>query len=190
MRRLVRLVFLPLVWGALVWGCPPGNTPDAGTDAWTPPPDANFDGELPDAWVEDMRLVVGEGESALEPIADGRTLLLARGCQGSQHIWISLRADSSFDPRGMTVRLDLFRARDDLRVSLEFLVRLSFTPDATGTGSSLLGLTLQVPMPDIAIGEELRLEAQITDRAGMTARAVRSVEVDWGPEVCGGMGGG
>jgi len=45
-------------------------------------------------------------------------------------------------------------------------------------------------MPEIAIGEELRLEAQITDRAGMTARVERTVEVDWGPEVCGGMGGG
>lgn len=135
------------------------------------------------------RLTVGEGESMLRAIEEGDTLLLARGCQGSQHVWISLRADASFDPRGMTVRLDLFRARDDLRVSLEFLVRLSFQPDASGSASSLLGLTLQVPMPDIAIGEDLRLEAQITDRAGMTSSATHTVRVAWGTEVCGGMGG-
>ena len=89
----------------------------------------------------------------------------------------------------MTVRLDLFRARDDLRVSLEFLVRLSFQPDATGSSSSLLGLTLQVPDPDIAIGEDLRLEAEITDRAGMTTRTTRTVQIAWGTEVCGSMGG-
>lgn len=205
MLRLVRLVvapsrwgplgrwsaWAPLVWGALVLGCPPSAGLDAGTDAWAPPPDANFDGELPDAGTTGAtRLVVGEGESELVPVEDGRTLLLARGCQGSQHVWISLHADATFDPRGMTVRLDLFRVRDELRVSLEFLVRLSFTPDATGTGSSLLGLTLQVPMPEIAIGEELRLVAEITDRAGMTATVERRVEVDWGTEVCGSMGGG
>lgn len=179
-----------LLAGALLLGCPTVPGVDAGTDAWAPPPDANFDGELPDAGApEDRRLVVGEGESELVPIEGGRTLLLARGCQGSQHVWISLRADPTFDPRGMTVRLDLFRARDDLRVSLEFLVRLSFTPDATGTGSSLLGLTLQVPMPEIAIGEDLRLEAEITDRAGLTAHVERAVRVEWGTEVCGGMGG-
>ena len=175
---------------ALFLGCGPPTSMDAGGDAFREPVDANADGELPDAGsVAAERLVIGEGESMLDPISDGDTLLLARGCQGSQHVWISLRADSGFDARGMTVRLDLFRARDDLRVSLEFLVRLSFQPDATGTSSSLLGLTLQVPDPDIAIGEELRLEAQITDRAGMTTRTTRTVQIEWGTEVCGSMGG-
>ena len=171
-------------------GCGPPASSDAGADAYREPVDANLDGELPDAGsVLLERLVIGEGEAMLDPIEDGDTVLLARGCQGSQHVWISLRADSGFDPRGMTVRLDLFRARDDLRVSLEFLVRLSFQPDATGSSSSLLGLTLQVPDPDIAIGQDLRLEAEITDRAGMTTRTTRTVQIAWGTEVCGSMGG-
>ncbi len=172
---------------------PPAPAVDAGADAprpdaYAPPPDANFDGELPDAWrrMEDGRLVMGEGESEVVPIEDGRTLLLARGCQGSQHVWLSLRAASDFDPRGVTVRLDLFRARDDLRVSLEFLVRLSFTPDATGSSSQLVGLTLQVPMPEIALGEDLRLVGEIRDRNGVTASSERLVRVEWGTEVCGG----
>lgn len=173
----------------LCTACDVPTTTDAGTDAGAPI-DASLDGELPDAGaIASAGLEVGEGESTLAPITDGQTLLLARGCQGSQHVWISLRADGSLDPRGMTVRLDLFRARDDLRVSLEFLVRLSFQPDATGSSSSLLGLTLQVPMPDIAIGEDLRLEAQVTDRAGMTRTVTHTVRVAWGTEVCGGMGG-
>lgn len=180
---------LALVLAASLIGCTtPPPAIDGGTDAWAPPPDANFDGELPDAWrrVEDGRLVLGEGESELVPIEDGRTLLLARGCQGSQHVWISLRAAPELDPRGMTVRLDLLRASDDARVSLEFLVRLSFTPEASGAYSSLLGLTLQVPMPETAIGEDLRLVGEITDRNGMRATSERLVRVEWGTEVCGG----
>jgi hypothetical protein len=182
-----------LLVAAAVAGCgTPPTTIDAGsdggTDAWTPPPDANFDGDLPDAWrrIEDGRLVLGEGEDELVPIEEGRTLLLARGCQGSQHVWISLRAARDFDPRGITVQLDLFRARDDLRVSLEFLVRLSFTTDAAGSAHNLVGLTLQVPMPETAIGEDLRLVGRITDRSGMIATSERSVRVVWGTEVCGG----
>ncbi|MBX7192213.1 MAG: hypothetical protein K1X94_09155 [Sandaracinaceae bacterium] len=182
----LRFIGCLLAVSLVLSGCPTPANPDAGTDAYAPPPDANFDGELPDAWVAPPeRLVVGYGETMLDPIEDGETLLLARGCQGSQHVWISLRADAGFDPRGVTVQLDLFRERDDLRVSLEFLVRLSFTADASGTSSSLLGLTLQVPMPDIAIGEDLRLEATITDRGGMTAHVERHVQVAWGTEVCG-----
>lgn len=190
MLRLSGRLVVAVLAALVLVSCGPPASPDAGTDAWAPPPDANFDGMLPDAWVDPgERLVIGEGESELRPIANGDTLLIARGCQGSQHVWISLRADGAFDPRGVTVRLDLFRARDDLRVSLEFLVRLSFQADATGSSSSLLGLTLQIPMPDIAIGEDLRLEAEITDRAGMTATTTRTVQVAWGTEVCGSMGG-
>ncbi|MBN8614829.1 MAG: hypothetical protein J0L92_29790 [Deltaproteobacteria bacterium] len=187
---MLRLVLVGPLLAIVCAGCGSLPATDAGTDASARSFDASLDGELPDAGaIASAGLEVGEGESMLAPIADGQTLLLARGCQGSQHVWISLRADASLDPRGMTVRLDLFRARDDLRVSLEFLVRLSFQPDATGSSSSLLGLTLQVPMPDIAIGEDLRLEAQITDRAGTTRTVTHTVRVAWGTEVCGGMGG-
>jgi hypothetical protein len=185
-----RVVFACALACALAVGCGSPPSLDAGVDAFRAPLDADLDGELGDAGMAVIeRLVIGEGESTLEPIEDGDVLLLARGCQGSQHVWISLRADEGFDPRGMTVRLDLFRARDELRVSLDFLVRLSFQRDETGGGSTLLGLTLQVPEPAIALDEELRLSAEITDRAGRTAQSLRTVRVAWGPEVCGSMGG-
>lgn len=163
----------PLLRGALAVlaaGCGPGG----GADAGVRPPDAEvlWDGEL----------ALGEGQDALRPIADGDTLLLARGCQGSQHVWIALRA-RGLDPRGVFIRLALLRASDGVQVSLEFYVRLSFEP--TGDALELRGLTLQVELPGEAIGQDLVLRGELVDRAGHGARAERRVQIAWGPEVCG-----
>ena len=86
----------------------------------------------------------------------------------------------------MTVRLDLLRQGSEARVSLEFFVRLSFDPDTGGDYAELRALTLQVPMPDDAIGEALIVRAEVYDRGGHGARAERNVQIDWGTEVCGG----
>ncbi len=156
--------------------CDPAPDPDTGT----------ADGGLPaDAAVAEGTLELGEGESSFRAIEDGDTLLIARGCQGSQHVWITLRSQG-LDPRGMTVRLDLLRPGSEQRVSLEFFVRLSFDPDTGGDYAELRALTLQVPMPDDAIGEPLILRAEVSDRAGLRAAAERTVEIAWGTEVCGG----
>jgi hypothetical protein len=130
----------------------------------------------------DGELELGEGEDTLRPIEDGDTLLLARGCQGSQHVWIALRA-RRLDPRGVFIRLGLVRAADEVPVSVEFYVRLSFEP--TGDALELRGLTLQVEVPADAIGQDLVLRGELVDRAGHGARAERRVQIAWGPEVCG-----
>ena len=140
-------------------------------------------GDVGDAPItENGELLLGSGEFDFVPITDGQTLLLARGCQGSQHVWISLRASSLFNPRGVNVQLDLFRTSDGLRRSLEFLVRLSF--DVGAATHTLPGITLQVPDPEVTIGESLRLVATIVDASGRAARASRNVQVVWGTETC------
>ena len=48
--------------------------------------DASLDGGPP------ATLLLGAGRETFTPIAEGDTLLLARGCQGAQHVWITLRA--------------------------------------------------------------------------------------------------
>ena len=131
---------------------------------------------------ENGELALGTGEFAFAPVVEGETLLLARGCQGSQHVWIALRADSALNPRGMTVELELVRTSDGLRRSLEFLVRLSF--EETAMGNMLLGITLQVPEPEVTIGEALTLVATITDASGRAATASRRVQLAWGTETC------
>jgi hypothetical protein len=154
-----------------------------------PPPDEDAgiaDVGIPhDGIVYDGTLELGEGEASFRAIEDGDTLLIARGCQGSQHVWITLRS-RDLDPRGMTVRLDLLQQGSEERVSLEFFVRLSFDPDTGGDYAELRALTLQVPMPDDAIGEPLIVRAEVYDRGGHGARAERNVQIDWGTEVCGG----
>jgi hypothetical protein len=167
----------PLLRGALAAlaaGCGPIGGTDAGPADAPRPPDG--------AVLWDAELELGEGEDALRPIADGDTLLLARGCQGSQHVWMALRA-RRLDPRGVFIRLALLRAADGAQVSVEFYVRLSFEP--TGDALELRGLTLQVDVPDEAIGEDLILRGELVDRTGHGARAERRVQIAWGPEVCG-----
>lgn len=162
---------LHLLGGApLLWAC--GSLP--------PDPDG---GSIPvsDGAIFDGTLELGEGESAFRAITDGDTLLVARGCQGSQHVWMTLRA-RGLDPRGITVRLKLERS-DGTLASVEFYVRLSF--ERLTDYSELRGLTLQIPMPDDVAGEDLLLTGELLDRAGHGARAERTVRVAWGTEVCG-----
>lgn len=167
----------PLLGGAvaaLVVGCGPTGGADAGPSDAPQPPDGSV------LWDGDLEL--GEGEEAFRPITDGDTLLIARGCQGSQHVWVALRA-RRLDPRGMIIRLRLARPSDDTDVALEFYVRLSF--EAMGDYSELLALTLQVPLPDDALMQDLRLSGEVIDRMGHGARAERTVQIAWGTEVCG-----
>jgi len=164
MRALHTLALLSL---APLASCaaPPGSTTD---DAATLPPGV---------------LLLGEGASDFRAVEDGDTLLIAQGCQGSQHVWITLRSED-MDPRGMVVELELVRADDDTLVSSPFLLRLSFTPDTGGAFAQLTGLTLLIPDPDLAIGHDLILRGRLEDRNGVEALAERSVQIEWGTEVC------
>lgn len=125
---------------------------------------------------------LGTGSTGFEPIDDGDTLLIARGCQGSQHVWISLRS-RNMATRGTYVHLWM-DGPDGEEVTLEFVVRLSFMPSDDGTYGELPSLTLQLPDPDGAEGSPLTLHAEIRDRDGLVATAERAVTVMWGTEVC------
>lgn len=147
-------------------------------------PPADDDGGIPsDGPRAQGTLLLGEGERDFRAIVDGDTLQIARGCQGSQHVWMTLRSED-MDPRGMVVELSLVRASDESPVSGAFRLRLSFTEDASGDFAQLTGLTLQVPEPDVVLGEDLLLRGRIEDRAGVEASSERRVRVEWGTQVC------
>ncbi len=156
--------------------------------ACTPPPDG-IDAGADDAAPLRGTLGLGEGERVYREIEDGDVLLIAQGCQGSQHVWLTLQASAEMDPRGMVVQLSLARARDEMLVSAQFRLRLSFTPDVGGSFSQLTGLTLQIEDPSIAIGEDLILHGRIEDRDGTEALTDRHVRVMWGDEVCSSLDG-
>jgi hypothetical protein len=129
-------------------------------------------------------VLLGAGESSFTEITDGQTLLLARGCQGLQHVWITLRA-TDIDPRGVIVELSLTRTGDQLTLASPFQVRLSFTA-LDPILSELSALPLVVPMPADALGHDVRIQARITDRLGRTASDAHDVRIEWGTEICGG----
>ncbi|MDQ3033228.1 MAG: hypothetical protein M3Y87_12490 [Myxococcota bacterium] len=148
-----------------------------------PPPVDGVDGGTDDAAVARGTLRIGEGELEFREVQDGDVLQIARGCQGSQHVWMTLRSED-MDPRGMIVELSIVRASDETLVSGAFRLRLSFVEDASGAFAQLTGLTLQVPDPDSALGEDLLVRGRIEDRNGVEARTERRVRIEWGTQIC------
>lgn len=138
------------------------------------------------------RLEIGTGRiGVFETLPDDGTALLAKGCQGSQHVWISLR----------TWGLDTVRAlvSAELRVegetepqSVPLQLRLTFEEPAGEDYHELTGLQLIVPEPALVEGKRCIIEATVSETAslGATATDTRRVLVEWGPEVCGAEDGG
>jgi hypothetical protein len=128
-------------------------------------------------------LHLGEGELAYREIVDGDVLLLARGCQGSQHVFVTLRTEH-MDPRGMIVRLTLERESDGELVSMDFQLRLSFTVDPAEGFAQLTGIKLPIPEPESGIGHPLIFRVSVEDRDGTSVDAERRVEIAWGTQIC------
>lgn len=156
---------LSLAIALLVSACDPGSTtPDAG-----PPPTPSLE--------------IGTGEGQFRAFPDGDTLDLVRGCQGSQHVWVALRA-ASVEPTGTIIDLSIRRASDDVVVSQIFHVRISLRP--VGNDPFLFeqyGLTAQIPDPetDMVVGQDLILSATVTDADGVEVSGERPIQIEWGP---------
>jgi len=158
------MLIRPLLALLLLWNC--GNPPP------TPPPDV------------DPELTLGVGEGAYRDFEDHETLDLVTGCQGSQHVWVAMRAQG-IDRRGTLIDVSIRRASDDVVVSQTFRVRISMQPvEGSETEYELYGLTVQVPEPDEAIGEDLILTATVTDQDDIEITDERPIRIDWGEGGC------
>jgi hypothetical protein len=168
-----RASFLPLACFLLLAACDPGPTdPDGGL-----PLDADVD----------PALELGTGEGLFSSFEDGETLDLVSGCQGSQHVWVALRA-WGIEPRGPIIQLSLVRDSDGAVVSQAFQVRVSLDPVPGTTYAEVYGLTLVVPEPDGALDEDLTLRATVTDMNEVTVMDERPVRIAWGEGGCRGGG--
>lgn len=141
------------------------------------PPDP--DGGMQDANVE-PRLTVGAGEGRFAEFADNDTLPLVSGCQGSQHVWVALRAEG-IERTGTIIELELIRLSDMMPVSQTFRVRISFR-DVGASFVELTGLTLIVDDPDEALGEDLLLRATIEDRNEIELTEERPIRIEFDPD--------
>jgi hypothetical protein len=153
---------LMLALGLTLAGCPEGGPTD---------PDPS------------LRLELGTGQQQFTPLADGETLLLRQGCQGSQHIFVSLRA-WGLPPNPVMVDLSLTRTEDEQRVSPAYRVRYLF---AQGTGEApdeLPGLLFQLTQPAQAIGRTVRLTASVETDDGQIAEDSHTGPLEWGPIAC------
>lgn len=111
-------------------------------------------------------------------------LELARGCQGSQHVFVSMRA---WELTSLTARvtLSLERVEDGRVVSSPFALRLPFEAGTTRDAPATLeGLLLVVPDPAASLGREVRLTASLETEASERATDTRSATLQWGTETC------
>jgi hypothetical protein len=128
-------------------------------------------------------LEVGTGQT-FTALAEGGTLDLYRGCQGSQHVYVSLRA-RELTTLKTQVQLSLERADDATKVSADFKLRLDFEPAPNvGEPAQLQGLLLPIIAPDRAVGQEVRLKASILSESNESATDTRTVTLQWGPPAC------
>ncbi len=113
----------------------------------------------------------------------GSVARLQRGCQGSQHIFVSIRVRGIEEERPIiTVRMT--RVRDATHVSAPLMQRLPL--EEVGSGwREITGLTPVVEDPRDVLDEVIRIDAEVQDSTlGLTLHASRDVSVRWGEDAC------
>jgi hypothetical protein len=143
-------------------------------------------GALPDAMGAELLIGTG-GIDCYLPVEDGDVAFLARGCQGSQHVWISLRA-RGLDLRSPLIQARGFRASDEVEIGPLVQTRLTFDPIEGEDWLALDGLRILVPEPDAFVGDEVVLRVRVRENRspGITVERDKRVVLEWGTEDCGG----
>jgi hypothetical protein len=121
------------------------------------------------------------GPNRFEDVSSGATLDLAQGCQGLQHVWLSVRV-RGLDPARAVIEAQLTRARDAEMVALMLQVSLPLMP--VDGGAEVTGLQIVVPNAQDVLNEDLVLSVRVTDRGGASAERSIPVRVEWGDERC------
>lgn len=132
----------------------------------------------------ELDLELATGADAWTEFEDGAQVGLHRGCQGSQHVFVSVRVRGPSTGR-IVVSLAIRRTRDGEQVSLPFELRLPFESSPTEDVREQLGLTVVVPVPSDVVDEEVTIEGEVRDEVGREASAVRRASVRWGADACG-----
>jgi len=185
---------VPVLLSTLLFGAGCGG--DSGPEATDMPPspegstDSVVDSEasaglidefdaatIPDAPFD---MILGTGRETYVPIVDGDTLYLELGHQGLQHVLVSVQLLGLPQDR-YYVDFQLVR-NDGVTVSEPAYVRVPFNHMADESGAELLGYTLVVADPDLAVGHDAVLRVAVEGPEGGVAMDERKVHVEWAPE--------
>lgn len=129
------------------------------------------------------RVEVGTGRE-FTVLEEGATLELVRGSQGSQHVFVSLRA-WELSPLTAQVELSLARTEDGRAVSAPYKLRLPFEPGSGAEAPATLeSLLLVVTDPELAVDREVRLTATVQSESGARATDARTVTLQWCTTMC------
>lgn len=166
---------------------PAENTQDAGpvraadaramaADAGIPVPDLG-----PAQPESDFPLSLGTGANAYVDHRHGDIAELRRGCQGAQHVWVSLKS-TALPPGEHPLRLALHRVSDGAEVVPVHTLRLPWDPLSDEV--ALIGVTLVIfdPLPIVDQLGDITAEVDAPD--GRVGRAKLRVRVEWGPDDC------
>ena len=122
-----------------------------------------------------FELILGTGKTTFEPLEDGGVLVLERGSQGLQHIYVSLRAPISegFHLIDLTLTFDDHVYSSPTRVNAPFL-------SVPGEGvTELVGQYVVVPEPTGVLDVPATLRASVESSVGGFGEVVREVRVSW-----------
>ncbi|MAD61235.1 MAG: hypothetical protein CMH49_06980 [Myxococcales bacterium] len=129
-------------------------------------------------------LLVGKGAQEFISILDGEISTLHRGCQGAQHLWVSLRLPQH-TPDTYSLELQLVDDQDQLLAPPFTLTEEVWLPyeDQDQAGSEIIGLTLVIFDPMNVVGDEALVKAKVTINDVVLESRVW-VEVQWGADAC------
>ena len=139
-----------------------------------------------DDFISSSELLLGKGADAFETIQDGEISTLHRGCQGAQHLWVSLRLPNH-SPDAYGLELTLVDQDDTLLAppfTLEGEEWLGYdVEDQSTQGSEIIGLTLVIFDPMGVVGKEALVRTKVFV-GEVTLESRVWVEVQWGADAC------
>ena len=134
------------------------------------------------------QVIVGTGERGVfRPAKSGDRLLLQRGCQGSQHIFTSLRVAGGATTE-LHIQVVVERVEDGVIVSSPLELLLPSEVDPEPGFVRITGLTPVIESPREIVGKEARVLVQVKDLLGQQSSGSLRGEVQWGLDSCGGHG--
>jgi hypothetical protein len=124
-------------------------------------------------------LEIGGGELAFEPLAEDATLPFVRGGQGGTHVYVSFR-ERGLLPKRIAIEVTT-TISEDPELVLSRRGRVGFEPESGdgGAGERYVFPGWPAEMIEAAehVGESVVVAVTLTDTAGMSAHAEKSIVI-------------